>query len=559
MAGRLCREYMNNHPSTNTTSIAMGPLEIGTLMEPSKECLAPEIQAYAATTLAMIEVLGAVAGTLTIGYYSSLSDKLGRVKIMILAVLNHLLMLTSVYMMDRWWDEIGLPLMAIMSLIGGLLGGIGTSSTMSLAYAADCTDPAKRSLVFSWLHAGLFVGMTIGKQSPRIRKLYEAALEAAGSSLEATKSKKQKDANNSSAKAAWYTHFVRSMAFFVPNGENINLILLGAISFLQTLALKGTFSVLILYTNQVFNWTEYEDGILFSMSSLVRLLSLLILLPIMVHLYNKYFRKNSPTPATTTNATKKPSTSGHSSRHGTEQDVNSNDNNNNNNDIYRNEHLDGFSGLEDPIVASSVEHLGEAALNLSDDEASFQERRRRQSTADSAATWGSDRTHTPSQSQSLPKKKKDDSSTTPRTKEQVMGDLKLDTWVIRIGFIVNSLTYVGYGLATQTWMFYLASALHATSIIAAPSLKTLMTNLVEPSEFGAVLGSLQVLDSVSGIFSPLLISSVFALTVKSRPEFVWYLCAFLTGTCAVLSFMIRQKQFIQRRPSNDSTTGVQNV
>lgn len=81
---------------------------------------------------------------------------------MILAAVNHLFMGFSIFAMDRWWDQIGLPLMFIMSLVSGLLGGIGTSATMSLAYAADCTDPGRRSLIYSWLHAGLFFGMTVG-------------------------------------------------------------------------------------------------------------------------------------------------------------------------------------------------------------------------------------------------------------------------------------------------------------------------------------------------------------------------------------------------------------
>ena len=126
-----------------------------------------------------------------------------------------------------------------------------------------------------------------------------------------------------------------------------------------------------------------------------------------------------------------------------------------------------------------------------------------------------------------------------------MSDLKLDTWVIRLGFIVNSVTYIGYGLATQSWMFFLASALHATSIIASPSLKTLLTSMVEPSEFGAALGAIQVLESIAGIFSPIVISWVYATTVKTRPDLVWYCCALLTGACTVLSFMIRQKQFVK--------------
>lgn len=444
-------------------------------------------------------------------------------------------------------------------VLGGMITSV-TETIMTIIYMDIVATLISLGLLVFFMPESL-----PSKQSAHIRKLYESALETAGAT-DPSKSKKATDQQE----AVWYSHFLRSLAFFNPRQQNINLILLGAISFLQTLAIKGTFSVLILYTNQIFHWTEKEDGILFSLGSLVRILSLLILLPVLVHVYQKRAKKRTfdttptATAAASTNInTKKPSYGpSSSSRNGTEQDLNENNNNNTNtiNNIYpNNDNLGGFTSFEDPVIASSLEHLGEAVLNLSDDEESFEERRRRQSTVDSAVTWNSDRTrtnthtnthtnpHSPSSSSPSPKQK----NAAPRTNEQVQSDLKLDTWIIRLGFIVNSITYVGYGAATQPWMFYLASALHATSIIASPSLKTLLTNLVEPSEFGAILGAIQVLDSVAGVVSPLVISGVYALTVKTRPAFVWYCCAILTGTCTILSFMIRQKQFV-RRPSTAS-------
>ncbi|KAF9353096.1 hypothetical protein BGX26_009117 [Mortierella sp. AD094] len=608
-AALLCREYMNRHPPVNATElVANAAAELSSFLleaaadntafplRPAPECQAPEIQAFTAKTLGIIEVIGGVAAMLTIGYYASLSDKHGRIRIMIMGFVNNLFMLTAMIAMGKWWDQIGLPLLVISSLVSGLTGGIGLAGTMSLAYAADCTDPSKRSLVYSWLHAGLFMGLAIGpylggsivrvtgtfltiiyidicaalisllllivvmpesiprKQPAHIRNLYE----------QVTKSdqKQQDDSKKPQEHVPWHSHLLQSLRFFKPNGHNTNLILLGAISFLQMLALKGTFSVLILYTNLIFQWTEYEDGILFSLSSMVRLLSLLILLPIFVHVYHKLTKKNNSKSATTATAPN-PQSAPYSKVGSYSKNRNDNDNyksttnsrrpyggpNNNDEgplDIFSN-HPDQVmvGGLSDPNVASSLEHLGEAALNLSDDEESFQECRRRQSTADSTVTWSSDRTRLPTSPSSPTAGKKVPSNSAAQSKEQKLSDLKLDTWIIRVGYAINSLTYIGYGLSTKDWHFYLWSALHATSIISAPSLKSLLTSFVEPSQFGAALGAIQIIDSIAGVFSPVVISWVFALTVKSRPDFVWYCCAFLTGLCTVLSFMVRQKKFVK--------------
>lgn len=54
MTLNLCQEYLNNHPSSNSTMMAMLP--------PQEMCRGAEIQAYTAKTLAIVEVLGAVTG-----------------------------------------------------------------------------------------------------------------------------------------------------------------------------------------------------------------------------------------------------------------------------------------------------------------------------------------------------------------------------------------------------------------------------------------------------------------------------------------------------------------
>lgn len=91
-----------------------------------------------------------------------MSDKHGRVKLMMLGCVSNLITLSCLATMGKWWDQVGFPLLYIMATIAGLLGGIGLNTTMSMAYAADCTAVSKRSLIFSWLFAGFFLGLMIG-------------------------------------------------------------------------------------------------------------------------------------------------------------------------------------------------------------------------------------------------------------------------------------------------------------------------------------------------------------------------------------------------------------
>lgn len=376
------------------------------------------------------------------------------------------------------------------------------------------------------------------RQSPQIRALYEQALQASGSSPDSNKDKKRED-------GPWYSHALRSLMYFKPTGKNTNLILLASMSFMSTLALRGAFTVMILYTNKVFHWTQKEDGILSSSTSSVRLVTLLVILPILGHYYRKHTEKTLQEEG------------GDGSK-----DLDQS---------QQRRHSQYHGGLEseglafdpnDSTIAASVEQLGEAVLQLSDDEdeQKAKERQRRQSAA-SSRSWDTDRTQIPASSSSSPrspasnstqkpKKPQETPSSTPnkngkpvRSAPQVRADMRFDIWMIRLGFVISCTTYIGYGLATQGWMFYIWSALHGVSIVGAPSLKSLLTNLVEPSEFGAVLGAIQVVDSISGVASPVVISWVYAATVEDRPEAVWYAIAAATGVCAVLAFMVRQKEF----------------
>lgn len=391
------------------------------------------------------------------------------------------------------------------------------------------------------------------KQSAHIRELYEKAIGP--KAVQAAASSKRSQEN-----VAWHSHVARSLQFFKPNGHNTNLIILAAISFLQTLALKGTMSVLILYTLKVFNWREREDGWLFFLGSLVRLISLLILSPVLVHSFHKWNKKKREAHAAGPQARKEPnkkdifnspSSSSTNIDHNTHPwDDERHDRNDtyvaNNNNIIGDHQAQISLGEDDINAASSIEHLGEAALNLSDDEESFQERRRRISNADTLTS--TTRPNYSSTSVAPRKHSVGSDSQTSQQEEQRMkaekahDDLKLDVWIVRLGYAISSITYIGYGIATESWMFYLWSSLHAISIIAVPSLRSLITSQVEPSQFGAILGAVQVLDSMSGILSPVMISWVYALTVGTMPEFVWYTCAALTGICAVLSTMIHQQQ-----------------
>ncbi|KAF9585345.1 hypothetical protein BGW38_002801 [Lunasporangiospora selenospora] len=420
------------------------------------------------------------------------------------------------------------------------------------------------------------------KQPAFIRRLYESAL-----GHRAEDGSHDHGNKHNAAVGSWYSHATRSLSFFKPNGRNTNLILLGIISFLQMLAFRGTMSVIILYTNQMFNWTEYEDGIMFSSSSIARLVTLMVVLPILVHYYQKYTKRDNSLRRirSESSAGKQPDYESKSRPDfGTTSDKSlTNPGSSSDPQLYTGSDAGNqmVFNPNDPSIAASIQHLGESALDFSSDEDSdiasgpvswqtpkrgdsqstlpvlLSGERHRHESIDSITTLGpnsglegssSSKGQRPEAESSHPTLKRSASTAAFRSKEQAYNDIKFDTWMVRLGFSINSITYVGYALATEGWLFILAAVLHAVCIIASPSMKSLLMSVVEPTQFGAVLGAIQIVESVAAIVSPIVISGSYALTVKTMPEFVWYSCAGWTGICVILSFMIRQKQFRSNMP-----------
>ncbi len=83
--------------------------------------------------------------------------------------------------------------------------------------------------------------------------------------------------------------------------------------------------------------------------------------------------------------------------------------------------------------------------------------------------------------------------------------------LIGLGFAVAA--YVGYALATQGWMIYLAIAIASFGGIAMPAMQSLITRAVRPDQQGAVQGGLVSAQSLANIAGPLLGAWLFAWSI----------------------------------------------
>ncbi|CAG8656224.1 14240_t:CDS:2 [Ambispora leptoticha] len=114
----------------------------------------------------------------------------------------------------------------------------------------------------------------------------------------------------------------------------------------------------------------------------------------------------------------------------------------------------------------------------------------------------------------------------------------LDIWIIRVGLIIESLTFVAYGTVTVGSSFTLATLIGSLGTISIPTAKSLLTNTVPASQTGQLLGALSVIESVMRLVSPVIMSTLYSLLVANAPHVIWFVLAGFLAVGATLSFFI---------------------
>ena len=98
-----------------------------------------------------------------------------------------------------------------------------------------------------------------------------------------------------------------------------------------------------------------------------------------------------------------------------------------------------------------------------------------------------------------------------------IGEKKAIWW----GMVFNFGGFIGFALANRGWMMIAVMLVWSISFIAGPTTQSLVSKEYGPDEQGAVQGALTSLQSLTGVFGPILATYVFGyFTSKSAPIIV---------------------------------------
>lgn len=85
-----------------------------------------------------------------------------------------------------------------------------------------------------------------------------------------------------------------------------------------------------------------------------------------------------------------------------------------------------------------------------------------------------------------------------RSNEEIKHAILFDAWMIRTGLSVETVCFVLFGLVSTSAGFSITGAVQSLAMLAGPSLRSLSTSLVAPSEIGELLGAVAVLEACGG-------------------------------------------------------------
>ncbi|KAJ0868792.1 putative major facilitator superfamily, MFS transporter superfamily [Helianthus annuus] len=113
---------------------------------------------------------------------------------------------------------------------------------------------------------------------------------------------------------------------------------------------------------------------------------------------------------------------------------------------------------------------------------------------------------------------------------------------LAIGLAFNCIHIFLFAVAWSRWVVYLASALQILSEVAGPSLRSIVSKQVGPTEQGKAQGCITGLSSLACIISPLIFSPLTALFLSDHPPFRFpgfsLLCVTFTMMIAFIQSMM---------------------
>lgn len=91
----------------------------------------------------------------------------------------------------------------------------------------------------------------------------------------------------------------------------------------------------------------------------------------------------------------------------------------------------------------------------------------------------------------------DDKALSTVSERDIQNTILFDAWLVRSGLSVEIVAFILFGLVNTSTAFIWAGLLQGFAVLAAPGIRSLVSNLSDESQLGKVWGAMATLESFS--------------------------------------------------------------
>lgn len=295
-----------------------------------QQCRDPSVQANVSRFQLYLNLITGLFAAITTPQFGSLSDRVGRKKVILLASFGGIVMEIITILVAKYPKSVSVNWLLLGALTDGLCGSFNTGMALAFAYASDCTPQERRNIAFGYFHGVLFTGIALGpvlagyiieQTGDHILCFYVAIgchtffmlfiLTLVPESLseecqkEARRSwamQTQKSRCRSLTDRITTKYVLEPLKVLLPRrcGSSVvgyDLLLLAAIDTIMFGVAMSTTQIILIYAEFRFGWSELNSTIFLSITNIVRVAGLIILLPLLQAIVSRHLRHSSPDSA----------------------------------------------------------------------------------------------------------------------------------------------------------------------------------------------------------------------------------------------------------------------
>ncbi|KAG7287911.1 hypothetical protein NEMBOFW57_007429 [Staphylotrichum longicolle] len=330
----VCKHYFADRSATDPDFTFTPVIPGGN----NRQCFIPEVQKSVAGFSLALNVLTGILSSLTAPKLGSLSDRYGRKRMMIFCSVGGILSEIVTILAAKYPETVPYQWMLLGAFFDGLTGSFTAGSVLSHAYTSDCTPPSKRGVAIGYLHSCLFTGLAFGpliagylvewtgsllsifyillgchvffvlfmafvipeslskKQQHQARDKYNAEQEALGPPPECAGLATSRIPFARQIGRSFHTirtsNPLAPLEILFPTGPGTkqlrrNFLVLAFIDMVTLGAAMSAGTVIVMYVEYMFEWGNLESSRFISMISMVRVVTLVGILPLINYIFRK--------------------------------------------------------------------------------------------------------------------------------------------------------------------------------------------------------------------------------------------------------------------------------